>query len=68
ISDFEFEFQHSTINKELNKEMETVFFMTEPKYFYLNSSIIKEIVGLKGSVREFLPELVEEKLKEKLKP
>ncbi|MFH1695472.1 MAG: pantetheine-phosphate adenylyltransferase, partial [Candidatus Micrarchaeota archaeon] len=47
ISDFEFEFQHSTINKELNKEMETVFFMTEPKYFYLNSSIIKEIVGLK---------------------
>jgi pantetheine-phosphate adenylyltransferase len=68
ISDFDYEFQHSTINKQLNEEMETVFFMTEPKYFYLNSSIIKEIVGLKGNAKEFLPELVEKKLKEKLKP
>jgi len=66
ISDFEYEFQHSTINKELNKEIETVFLMTEPKYFYINSSLIKEIVALKGNVKEFVPKAVENKLREKL--
>jgi pantetheine-phosphate adenylyltransferase len=67
ISDFDYEFQYSTINKELNKEIETVFLMTEPKYFYINSRIIKEIVLLKGNVKEFVPELIEIKLKEKLR-
>jgi len=66
ISDFDYEFQHSIMNKELNKEIETVFLMTEPKYFYVNSRIIKEIVELKGNAKEFVPKLVEEKLKEKL--
>jgi len=68
ISDFEYEFQHSTINKELNSSIETVFLMTEPKYFYINSSLIKEIVSLNGNVKDFVPEIVEKKLKEKIKP
>lgn len=66
ISDFDYEFQHSIMNKELNKEIETVFLMTEPKYFYVNSRIIKEIIELKGNASEFVPKIVEEKLKEKL--
>ncbi len=66
ISDFEYEFQLSTINKQLNNEIETVFLMTEPKYFYINSSLIKEMVELKGTAKGFVPELIEKKLKEKL--
>jgi len=66
ISDFEFEFQHSIMNKELNPEIETVFLMTDRKYFYLSSGMVKEIVELKGNAKEFVPKLVEQKLKEKL--
>ncbi len=66
ISDFDYEFQYSTINRELNENIETVFLMTEPKYFYLNSSLVKEIVSLKGKAKELVPELIEKKLKEKL--
>ncbi|MFH1663322.1 MAG: pantetheine-phosphate adenylyltransferase [archaeon] len=65
ISDFEYEFQQSTVNKGLNENIETVFLMTEPKYFYINSTLIKEIVSLKGRVKEFVPETVEKKLLEK---
>jgi len=65
ISDFDYEFQHSTITKKLNPEIETVFLMTKPKYFYINSTLIKEIVSLNGKIKDFVPELIEKKLKEK---
>ncbi len=67
ISDFDYEFQHSTINKELNKEIETVFLMTDRKYFYLSSGMVKEIIKLKGNTKQFMPKIIERKLKEKLK-
>ena len=41
--------------------------MTEGKYLYHSSSIIKEIVSLGGSVEEMLPPVVEKKLSEKLR-
>jgi len=66
ISDFDYELQHFTINKQINKEIETVFFMTEPEYFYLNSSLVKEIAALGGNLKKLVPEAVEKKLKEKL--
>ncbi len=65
VSDFEYEFQMALANKMLNPSLETVFMMTDAKYSYLSSTLIKEIVHFGGSVTSMVPPLVEEKLKEK---
>ncbi len=65
LSDFEQEFQMASMNKSLNKKIETIFFITSQKYFYLSSSIVKEIAKHKGRVKEFVTVEVEKALKEK---
>ena len=65
ISDFEFEFQRAQFNREFAKDIETIFIMTKDDYAFLSSSIIKEISMFGGSVKGFMPEIVEKKLKEK---
>jgi pantetheine-phosphate adenylyltransferase len=67
VTDFDYEFQMALANKSLDPGVEQVYMMTEGKYLYHSSSIIKEIVSLGGSVREMLPPLVEEKLREKFR-
>ncbi|HHX76983.1 MAG TPA: pantetheine-phosphate adenylyltransferase [Firmicutes bacterium] len=62
ISDFEFEFQMALINRKLNEEVETMFMMTNNKYSYLSSSIIKEIASYGGDVRKLVPSPVLKKL------
>ena len=66
ISDFEFEFQMALMNKNLNKNITTVFLMPNEKYTYLNSTIVKEVAGFGGMVDNLVPNLVAMKLKEKL--
>ena len=46
ISDFDYEFQMVLINRKLNKDLETIFLMPREEYFYISSSIIKEIAKL----------------------
>ncbi len=65
ISDFEFEFQRALLNREIEKDIETIFIMTKESYVYLNSSVVKEIAMFKGNVKPFVPEIVEKKLREK---
>lgn len=65
ISDFEFEFQRAQFNREFAKDIETVFIMTKDDYAFLSSSIVKEIAMFGGSVKGFVPKIVEKKLKEK---
>ncbi len=67
LSDFEYEFQIYLMNKKLNPEIEIMYFMTNQEYFYLSSSIIKEVSGLGGTIKNFVPEGVREKLLEKFK-
>ncbi|MEK6942437.1 MAG: pantetheine-phosphate adenylyltransferase [Nanoarchaeota archaeon] len=67
ISDFEFEFQRAQFNRELAKEIDTIFIMTKDDYAFLSSSLIKEIAMFNGPVKGFVPEIVEKKLKEKFK-
>ncbi|MBI2660041.1 pantetheine-phosphate adenylyltransferase [Candidatus Woesearchaeota archaeon] len=67
ISDFEYEFQRAQFNREFEKGIETIFIMTKDDYAFLSSSIIKEIAMFHGSVKGFVPEVVEKKLKEKFK-
>lgn len=65
MSDFEYEFQLALINRRLKRNIETVFLMTGSKWFYCNSSIVKEAASLGGSVTGMVPYIVLEKLKEK---
>ncbi|MCD6472375.1 pantetheine-phosphate adenylyltransferase [Candidatus Aerophobetes bacterium] len=67
LSDFEYEFQMDLMNRKLSPGIETIFLMTSQKYSYLSSSIIKEIVQLKGCSEGLIPEIVREKLLEKFK-
>lgn len=68
VTDFDYEFQMALANKSLDPDIEQVFMMTEGKYLYYSSSIIKEIVALGGTAHEMVPEVVEKKLREKLCP
>jgi len=55
ISDFEFEFQMALVNQKLNPAIETLFMMTNSKYSYLSSSIVKEIAALGGDISSLVP-------------
>lgn len=65
MSDFEYEFQMASMNRNLNPEMDTLFMMTSKDYFFVSSRTIKEVAAFNGSVAVFVPEVVERSLKEK---
>lgn len=67
ISDFEYEFQMALTNRKLNKSIETIFIMPGEEYFFISSTLVKEIARLKGQISCFVPPAVEKKLKEKFK-
>ena len=67
LSDFEYEFELSMINKGLNPRIETIFMPTDPKYFVLRSSAIKELARLDGDISRMVPAVVAERLKEKIR-
>ncbi len=66
VSDFEYEFQMALMNKKMDAGCETVHLMPSEQYTYLNSSVIREIATLGGSVAEFVPHNVETALRVKL--
>ena len=63
LSDFEFEFQMAMMNQRMYPEGETVFLMTGAQYFYLSSSIIKEVVQFGGEIDGLVPPIVIERLR-----
>ena len=65
ISDYEYELQMALMNRKLQPQLETVFMMPAEAYSYLSSRLVKEIFRLGGSVRGLVPELVEQRLREK---
>jgi len=65
LSDFEYEFQMTFMNRKLNRHVETIFMMTGLRWFYVNSRIIKEVAVAGGSVKGLVPDVVCERLREK---
>ncbi len=65
LSDFEYEFQMALMNRKLNREVQSIFLMTDYKWFYTSSTIIKEAAGLGGDISGLVPAFVNDKLKEK---
>ena len=65
-TDFENELQMAQMNARLfTGETETIFLMTDPKYSFISSSLIKEVASFGGSVDGLVPEYVSERIKEK---
>lgn len=62
MSDFEFEFQMALVNQKLKPAMETMFMMTNNKYSFLSSSIVKEIASLGGDISSLVPPEVYENI------
>lgn len=61
ISDFEYEFQMSLINKKLNPHIETLFMMTSSEYSYLSSSSVKQVAAFGGCIKDLVPdEIIED--------
>ncbi len=67
VTDFEYELQMAQTNHKLNQEIETLFMTTNLQYSYLSSSTVKEIAAFDGDITQFVPELVVEKVTEKMK-
>jgi len=66
ISDFEYEFQMATMNKRLHPKLETFFLMASENNFFVNSTLVKEVISHGGDVSTLVPPHVEKRLKEKL--
>lgn len=63
VSDFEYEMQLSQTNSSLAPDIKTVFLTTRPKYNFISSSTVKDVVLLGGDVSKFVPEPVYQYLK-----
>lgn len=66
ISDFEYEFQMALMNRRLKRDIHTMFMMTDYKWLFTSSSIIKETVGAGGNVQGLVPEVVWTRIQERL--
>ena len=62
VSDFDYEFQMTLMNRQLDSLTETVFLTPSEAYVYVSSRLIKEVVGLGGKVTGLVPDFVEEAL------
>lgn len=63
VADFEYEFQMALINRTLHPGIEVVFLVPNEKFIFLSSSAIKEVAKLGGSVKGFVPPVVEKALR-----
>jgi len=62
VADFEYEFQQAQANRRLLPHFETMFFMPSDRNTCISSSLVREIHGLGGDVRDFVPENVQRRL------
>lgn len=67
VVDFEYELKQASMNARLAPEVDTVFFMTAPPFYFLSSTLIREVGRLGGSVAGLVPDGVEERLRAKFR-
>jgi len=66
MADFEYEFQMSAMNQQLDRDIETVFLMADPRHQALASRLVKEIALLGGDISAFVPAGVRRRLLKKV--
>lgn len=67
VSDFDYEFQMTQLNRRLYSEVETIFIMPTEEYFFLSSAMVKEIASYGGDISQFVPSAVAKALKDKFR-
>ncbi len=67
LADFNYEFELSMLNKGLDPGIETIFMPTDPRYFVLRSSAIKELARLGGDISAMVPASIAERIIERMK-
>jgi pantetheine-phosphate adenylyltransferase len=68
VSDFDYELQMGMMNRQLAADVETVFLVPAAEYFFVSSTLVKDVIRLGGSVSGFVPPAVEKRLVERLAP
>lgn len=68
ISDYEYELQMALMNRRLKPQVETVFLMSAQENSYLSSRLVKEVFSLGGTINGLVPDLVIERMREKVFP
>ena len=66
VSDFDYEFQMSSMNAKMAPDVETVCLMASDKYQFIASSLVKEIAKLGGDVSHFVSSRITKRLNERL--
>ena len=66
ITDFEYELQMAQTNHKLEPDLETIFLTTGLEYSYLSSSTVKEVAAFGGDISQFVPDIVIERMQEKM--
>ena len=67
LADFSYEFELAMTNKQLNPEIEIFFMPTDPQYFVLRSSAIKELASFGADISKMVPAVVADLLIKKIK-
>ena len=62
VSDFEYEFQLASMNRQLVPRVETLFLTPAEQYSYISSSLVREVSALGGDVSRFVHPCVQEAL------
>ena len=62
VADFEYEFQMTAMNQQLDREVETVFLMADPRHQAISSKLVKEIAVLGGDISKFVSPTIKEAL------
>ena len=65
VADFEYEFQMTAMNQQLDRDIETVFLMADPRHQAIASRLVKEIVVLGGDISRFVSKPVAARLMER---
>jgi pantetheine-phosphate adenylyltransferase len=65
VTDYDYEFQMTNFNHQINDQVDTVFLMTQGKYSFLSSSSVRELAGFKGDVSPFVPKVVKDAINKK---
>lgn len=65
VSDFDYEFQMASMNRQLEDKVETVFLMASERYLFIASSLVKEICQLGGDIDQFVPSKVAKAMRAK---
>jgi len=62
FSDFEYEFQMTAMNRQLDREVETVFLMADPQHQAVSSKLVKEIASFGGDITPFVSAAIAERV------